>query len=77
MRLLTPIKMTFVGPDPPMVRVELDQAELEQKEKEAAAMKKKGAAVEELNLEPEKSPEEEAEDLMFINFVDDFADKIV
>ena len=43
MRLLTPMKMTFVGPDPPMVRVEPSAEELEAREKEQAAAKKKGA----------------------------------
>jgi len=71
------MKMMFEGPDPPMVRVEPTPEELEAREKEQAAAKKgKGAAEVEV-AEVEKDPIEEAEDLMFANFVDNYCEKIV
>ena len=55
MRLMTPCKMLFIGPDPPLERNEPDAEALEALAKEQAAAKK-GKAAEEAPVEIPKDP---------------------
>jgi hypothetical protein len=74
MRNFAPVKMLFVGPDPPCERVEPDVEALEAAAKEAAANKKKG--VDEPVVEVEKDPRIDIEDKMYEDFAITVAEKV-
>jgi hypothetical protein len=71
---MVPVKMLFVGPDPPCERFEPDLEALEAAAKEAAANKKKG--VDDVVPEVEKDPRVEEEDKMYEDFGIQVANKV-
>lgn len=63
---MTPCKMLFIGPDPPLERYTPDPEAIEAAQKEAAANKKKGEATEVTDIP--KDPREAEEDEMYEKF---------